>query len=154
MPPTETVSVPRTVPRTVPRYPCGWYLRDQRRYRARFAMKRSRKWDATVRTGLKARYVLLASEASEERGELPAPVALQVSMALAQALSQHIPKAQRRPEAQTQVRQEAWPKPVVPRIAQMQQAAQPRLVRHSVRGHEPVASRPVPAIAGLVHSRP
>lgn len=150
MPPTETVSVPRTVPR----YPCGWYLRDQRRYRARFAMKRSRKRDATVRTGLKARYVLLASEASEERGELPAPVALQVSMALAQALSQHVPKAQRRPEAQAQVRQEAWSKPVVPRIAQIQQAAQPHLVRHSVRGHEPVASRPVPAIAGLVHSRP
>lgn len=99
---------------------------------------------------------MLASEASEERGELAAPVALQVSMALAQALSQHIPKAQRRPEAQAQaqVRQEARSKPVVPRIARMQQAAQPRLVRYSVRGHEPVASRPVPAIAGLVHSRP
>lgn len=150
MPPTGTVSVPRTVPR----YPCGRYLRDRRRHRARVAMKQSRKWDATVRTGLKARYVLLASEASEERGELAAPVALQVSMALAQALSQHIPKAQRRPEAQAQVRQEARSKPVVTRIAQMQQAAQPRLVRHSVRGHEPVASRPVPAIAGLVHSRP
>ena len=117
-------------------------------------MKQSRTWDATVRTGLKARYVLLASEASEERGELAAPVALQVSMALVQALSQHIPKAQRRPEAQAQVRQEARSKPVVPRIAQMQQATQPRLVRHSVRGHEPVASRPVPAIASLVHSRP
>lgn len=86
MPPTGTVNVPQTVPWTVPRYPCGWYLRDQRRHRARVAMKRSRKWDATVRTGLKARYVLLASEASEaseERGELAAPVALQVSMALA-----------------------------------------------------------------------
>jgi hypothetical protein len=79
MPPTGTVSVPWTVPR----YPCGWYLRDQRRHHARVAMKRSRKWDATVRTGLKARYALPASEASEERGELAALVALQVSMALA-----------------------------------------------------------------------
>ncbi len=150
MPPTGTVSVPWTVPR----YPCGWYLRDQRRHHARVAMKRSRKWDATVRTGLKARYVLLASEASEERGELAAPVALQVSMALVQALSQHIPKAQRRPEAQAQVRQEARSKPAVPRIARMQREAQLRLVRHSARGLEPVASRSVPAIAGLVHSRP